>query len=163
MAMDVVAQRLEIGDVVLVDLGEQAGEVEAKVFRSIERTETTVRVSLRVQGREDFVREWPVGEMVTIVPVLERLSHFTCNRCRMDTHQHLARIGEGVSISSTCKPSWCSRTVNTLFPAAPVGLRASGDLAIHHVRSETSAPACRMSPDGAVSRFAERTLRSGGD
>jgi hypothetical protein len=67
MAMDVVAQRLEIGDVVLVDLGEQAGEVEAKVFRSIERTETTVRVSLRVQGREDFVREWPVGEMVTIV------------------------------------------------------------------------------------------------
>ena len=49
-------QRLEMGDVVLIDLPEQAGEVEAKVVEPIDRTKTTVRVSLRVAGREDFVR-----------------------------------------------------------------------------------------------------------
>ena len=64
MAMDV--QRLELGDVLLLDLDE-AGEVEAKVTRPIERTETTVRARLRVEGREDFVREWPLGEQVVVV------------------------------------------------------------------------------------------------
>ena len=33
----------------------------------IDRTKTTVRVSLRVAGREDFVKEWPLGEKVTAV------------------------------------------------------------------------------------------------
>ena len=33
----------------------------------IDRTKTTVRVSLRVAGREDFVKEWPLGEKVTVV------------------------------------------------------------------------------------------------
>lgn len=67
MAMEYVVQRLEMGDVVLIDLPEQGGEVEAKVVAPIDRTETTVRVSLRVAGREDFVKEWPLGAKVTVV------------------------------------------------------------------------------------------------
>ena len=67
MAMEYVVQRLEMGDVVLIDLPEQGGEVEAKVVEPIDRTKTTVRVSLRVAGREDFVKEWPLGEKVTVV------------------------------------------------------------------------------------------------
>ena len=56
-----------LGDVVLIDLDDEAGQVEAKVTRAIDRTDTTVRVSLRLAGREDFVREWPLGEQVTVV------------------------------------------------------------------------------------------------
>ena len=67
MAMEYDVQRLELGDVVLIDLGNGAGEVEAKVVRDIVRTEATVRVPLRVEGREDFVKEWPLGEKVTVV------------------------------------------------------------------------------------------------
>ena len=67
MAIEYVVQRLEIGDVVLIDLPEQGGEVEARVMRAIDRTEKTVRVSLRVEGGEDIVKEWPLGEMVTVV------------------------------------------------------------------------------------------------
>jgi hypothetical protein len=67
MAIEVVVQRLEIGDVVLVSLPEQEEEVEAKVVRDIERTASTVRVTLRVEGRDDFVKEWPLGELVTVV------------------------------------------------------------------------------------------------
>ena len=67
MAMDYDVQRLELGDVVLIDLDDETGPVEAKVVRDIDRTETTVRVSLRVEGREDFVREWRLGERVTVV------------------------------------------------------------------------------------------------
>ena len=67
MAMDYDVQRLELGDVVLIDLDGQEGQVEATVVRDIDRTETTVRVSLRVEGREDFVREWRLGEQVTVV------------------------------------------------------------------------------------------------
>jgi hypothetical protein len=67
MAMEYAVQRLEMGDVVLIDLPEQGGEVEAMVVRGIDRTETTVRVSLRVKGRDEFVREWPLDEMVTVV------------------------------------------------------------------------------------------------
>jgi hypothetical protein len=48
MAMEYAVQRLTMGDVVLIDLPEQGGEVEAKVVRAIDRTESTVRVSLRV-------------------------------------------------------------------------------------------------------------------
>lgn len=60
-------QRLEQGDVVLIDLDGTSGATEAKVVRDIERTATTVRVWLRVQGREDFVREWRPGDRVTVV------------------------------------------------------------------------------------------------
>jgi hypothetical protein len=67
MAMDYVVERLEMGDVVLIDLPEQGGEVEAKVVEPIEQTKTTVRVLLRVAGSEDFVREWPLGKKVTVV------------------------------------------------------------------------------------------------
>ena len=67
MAMEYVVQRLEIGDVVLIDLPGEEQEVEAKVVRAIDRTDRTVRVALRVEGREEFVREWAVGETVTVV------------------------------------------------------------------------------------------------
>ena len=67
MAMAVDVQRLELGDVILIELDGEAGQVEAKVTRPIERTDTTVRVSLHVDGREDFVREWPLGAQVTVV------------------------------------------------------------------------------------------------
>ena len=67
MAIEFAAQRLEIGDVVLISLPEQEREVEALVVREIDRTETAVRVRLRVKGREDFVKEWPIGDMVTVV------------------------------------------------------------------------------------------------
>jgi hypothetical protein len=65
--MEYDVQRLELGDVVLIDLDDEAARVEARVVRAIERTDTTVRVSLRVDGREDFVREWRLGERVTVV------------------------------------------------------------------------------------------------
>ena len=67
MAIEFVAQRLEIGDVVLIDLPDEESEVEATVVREIDRTDRAVRATLRVKGREDFVREWPLGELVTVV------------------------------------------------------------------------------------------------
>jgi hypothetical protein len=53
--------------VILVDLPEHDGQVEAMVVREIERTESTVRATLRVAGYDDFVKEWPLDEMVTVV------------------------------------------------------------------------------------------------
>jgi hypothetical protein len=67
MAIDCEVQRLELGDVVLIDLPDQPAKVEAKVVRPIERTESAVFVTLRVAGRDDFVREWMLDEMVTVV------------------------------------------------------------------------------------------------
>ena len=67
MAMEYDVQRLQLGDVVLIDVDDEAGDVEATVVRDIDRTDTTVRVLLRVEGREDFSREWPLGEKVTVV------------------------------------------------------------------------------------------------
>ena len=62
MAFDFVVQRLQIGDVILL------GETEATVTRDIERTETSVRVTLRLDGSsEDIVKEWAIDEMVTVV------------------------------------------------------------------------------------------------
>ena len=66
VAIDFAVQRLEIGDVILLGLPEQS-DVEAKVVRPIDRTDETVRVTLRVEGREDFVKEWPVDALVTVV------------------------------------------------------------------------------------------------
>ena len=54
MAMEYDVQRLQLGDVVLIDVDDEAGDVEATVVRDIDRTDTTVRVLLRVEGREDF-------------------------------------------------------------------------------------------------------------
>jgi hypothetical protein len=67
MAFDFVAQRLELGDVVLIGLPDEDGQVEATVVREIDRTDTTVRATLRVNGREDFVKEWALGELVAVV------------------------------------------------------------------------------------------------
>ena len=67
MAMEVDVQRLELSDVVLIDLDFEAEPVEAEVVRAIDRDETTVCVTLRVEGREDFVREWPLGDKVVVV------------------------------------------------------------------------------------------------
>jgi hypothetical protein len=67
MAIEIVAQRLQIGDVVVIALPDQDREVEATVVRDIDRTGTSVRATLRVQGGDDFVREWPVGEFVEVV------------------------------------------------------------------------------------------------
>jgi hypothetical protein len=64
--IEFAVQRLMLGDVVLIDLPGQPG-VEATVVRHIDRTETTVRATLRVPGHDDFIREWPLGEMVTVV------------------------------------------------------------------------------------------------
>ena len=50
MAMEYDVQRLELGDVVLIDLDDEEGQVEAKVVRSIERTEAAVRVPLQWKG-----------------------------------------------------------------------------------------------------------------
>lgn len=68
MAMEIVVQRLQVGDVIRVDLGD--GDVEATVVRDIERTgedEDTVRVTMRVAGHGDVGREWEAGEMVTVL------------------------------------------------------------------------------------------------
>ena len=43
------------------------GRSRPEVVRPIDRTEGTVRVSLRAEGREDFVKEWNLGELVTVV------------------------------------------------------------------------------------------------
>ena len=67
MAIDFEVQRLQIGDVILIDVPERAGKVEATVVRDIERTESTVRATLRAAGGDDIVEEWPLGEMVTVV------------------------------------------------------------------------------------------------
>jgi hypothetical protein len=67
MAMEFVVQRLEMGDVLLLDLPDQEGKVEAMVARPIDRSESTVRAVLRVAGRDDFVREWSIDDLVTVV------------------------------------------------------------------------------------------------
>jgi hypothetical protein len=67
MAMQYLVQRLEMGDVVLIELPGEEREVEAKVVRPIDRTDRTVRVSLRVEGHEEFVKEWLLDETVTVV------------------------------------------------------------------------------------------------
>ena len=66
MAMDYAVQRLEIGDVVLINLPEQRGEVEAKVVRPIDRTDETVRVSLRVETLEVPPQDLVTRDNVTV-------------------------------------------------------------------------------------------------
>jgi len=67
MAIEFAVQRLQIGDVILTSVPGQAEEVEATVVRDITRTDSTVRVALRAAGGADFTREWPLGELVTVV------------------------------------------------------------------------------------------------
>ena len=67
MALDVEVQRLQLGDVVLIDSPDDSAKVEAKVVRGVERTTGTVLATLRVEGRDDFVMEWPLDHLVTLV------------------------------------------------------------------------------------------------
>ena len=67
MALDVEVQRLQLFDVVMADLPDDGAKVEATVVREIDRRESTVLVTLRVAGHEDFVREWDLGELITVV------------------------------------------------------------------------------------------------
>jgi hypothetical protein len=57
MAIDFAVQRLQVGDVVLADFPEHGGKVEATVVRQIDQTESAVRVTLRVEGHDEFVQE----------------------------------------------------------------------------------------------------------
>ena len=36
-------------------------------FALLHRTDSTVQATLRVAGRDDFVEEWPLGTLVTVV------------------------------------------------------------------------------------------------
>jgi hypothetical protein len=67
VAIEVPAQRLEMGDVVLLQLPGEDTAVEAKIVRDIERTSTVIRAMVRVATREDLVHEWALGELVTVV------------------------------------------------------------------------------------------------
>ena len=67
MAIEMPAQRLEIGDVVLLHLPGEDGTIEAKLVRGIERTPTIVRATVRAAEGEDFVHEWALGDLVTVV------------------------------------------------------------------------------------------------
>jgi hypothetical protein len=72
--MEIDAQRLQLGDVILIDLPDQATNIEAQVvgrspeiIREIERSKSIVRARLRAPGRDDFVMEWPLDTLVTVV------------------------------------------------------------------------------------------------
>jgi hypothetical protein len=74
VAIEVDAQRLQLGDVILIDLPDQGTNIEAKVvghapevIRETERSSSIVRATLRVPGRDDFAMEWPLDTHVTIV------------------------------------------------------------------------------------------------
>jgi hypothetical protein len=67
VAIEVPAQRLEIGDVVLLHLPGKDATVDAKLVRDIERTPTIVRARVRVAQGEDFLHERALGDFVTVV------------------------------------------------------------------------------------------------
>jgi hypothetical protein len=73
VAIDVDVQRLQLGDVILIDLSDQDTNIEAtvvgpaEVIREVERSDSTVRATLRVPGRDEFVMEWPLDTHVTVV------------------------------------------------------------------------------------------------
>jgi hypothetical protein len=67
VALDIEVQRLLIGDVILIELPDQSEKVEATVVHDITRTDDTILATLRVAGQDEFVKEWPLGELVTLV------------------------------------------------------------------------------------------------
>ncbi len=67
MAIDIEVQRLQLGDVIMADAPGHDTQVEARVLREIDRREDSVFVTLRVAGADDFVKEWPLDAMVTVV------------------------------------------------------------------------------------------------
>ena len=73
VAIEVDVQRLQLGDVILIQPPEGA-IIEAQVVgespeivRELERSESTVRARLRVAGRDDLVMVWPLDTRVTLV------------------------------------------------------------------------------------------------
>ena len=44
-----------------------SAKIEAKVVRGVERRTGTVLATLRVEGRDDLVKEWPLDELVPLV------------------------------------------------------------------------------------------------
>ena len=74
MAIEVDVQRLQLGDVISIDLPDQGTNVEAtvvghspEVVREVERSESIVRAKLRVSGQDDFLMEWPLDTRVTLI------------------------------------------------------------------------------------------------
>jgi hypothetical protein len=67
VAIDIEVQRLQLGDVIMTDAPGHDAKVEATVFREIDRREDSVLVALRAAGTDDFVKEWPLGAMVTVI------------------------------------------------------------------------------------------------
>jgi hypothetical protein len=67
VAIDIEVQRLQLGDVIMADAPGHDAQVEARVLREIDRTGDSVFVTLRVAGADDFVKEWPLDAMVTVV------------------------------------------------------------------------------------------------
>ncbi len=67
MALDMPAQRLQMGDVILLHLHGEDATVEAKLVRPIERTPTSVRAEVRTADGRALVQEWALGELVTVV------------------------------------------------------------------------------------------------
>jgi len=67
VALDIAVQRLLIGDVILIALPDQSSKVEATVVHDITRTDDTILATLRVAGQDEFVKEWPLGELVTVI------------------------------------------------------------------------------------------------
>jgi hypothetical protein len=72
MAIEFVAQRLEIGDVVVIALPEEEGEVQATVVRDVDRTDTTVRATLRVADAKTSSRSGLSASLSPSSAVLER-------------------------------------------------------------------------------------------
>lgn len=67
VAIDIEVQRLQLGDVIMANAPGRDAEVEARVLREIDRREDSVLVTLRAAGVDDFVKEWPLDAMVTVV------------------------------------------------------------------------------------------------
>ena len=74
MAIEVDVQRLQLGDVISIDLPDQGTNVEAtvvghspEIVREVERSESTVRAKLHVSGQDDFMMEWPLDTRVTLI------------------------------------------------------------------------------------------------
>jgi hypothetical protein len=67
VAIDIEVQRLQLGDVIMTEAPGQDARIEATVLREIDRREDSVVVTLRAVGEGDFVKEWPLGAMVTVV------------------------------------------------------------------------------------------------
>jgi len=62
-AIEVPAQRLEIGDVVLLHPPGTDRTVDAKLLRDIERTPTIVRARVRVARGQEFLHELSPGDL----------------------------------------------------------------------------------------------------